>query len=203
MPINSPLLASAQDGQLVYEAAGLAQDCCPIAMTGDGRVALAATSSGSVISIGWPRHPEVSAAARADADPGDADFDGMLSFSGAARPGLASPGASKPGAAQYKHLFVQVGAANALSPRDRHATSGDSAPRNAACVGMHSPARVAQGQAGSSHAAPKGSMAGSGDNSGQGAEGGLGPGWHEYRLHVGRITAIKVLHHAGIMFTAR
>jgi hypothetical protein len=189
------LYHSLQDGQLVYETSGLAQDCC-MAMTADGRVVLAATSSGSVISIGWPRHPEAPAAA-ADAD-ADADFDGMLSFSGAARPAPASPGA-KASPAQYKHLSVQVGAGSALSPRDRNAKSGDSTPRTA---GVHSPERGAHGQA-SSPAVPKGSIPGAGENSGQAAEGSLGPGWHEYRLHAGRITAIKILHHAGIMFTAR
>lgn len=178
----------------MYEASGLAQDCCPMAMTGDGRVCLAATSTGSVISIGWPRHPEAPAA---DAD-ADADFDGMLSFSGAARPAPASPGA-KPGPMQYKHLSVQVGAGSALSPKDRNAKSGDSTPRTA---GVHIPARGAHGQA-SSPAVPKGSMPGAGENSGQAAEGSLGPGSHDYKLHAGRITAIKILHHAGIMFTAR
>lgn len=201
----------------MHEVSGLAQDCCPMAMTGDGRVALAATSSGSVISIGWPRHPEAPAPTAADQLlPGDADgFDGLLSFSGASpvRPAPASPGARQ-GPAQYKHLSVQVGLASALSPRDHNAASGASTPGTAAAeAGVHTPARAsAPGQA-SALTTPQGytpaaaaAAARRGANDGQGpsaAEGRLGAGWHEYRLHAARITAVKILHHAGIMFTAR
>jgi hypothetical protein len=191
-----------QGGQLVYEATGLPADCCPIAMTGDGRVVLAATSTGSIISLGWPQHPEPPAAA-AQFDEEDLDFDGLgLSFSGAAR----SPGApqavggrlgSGPG---FKNLSVQVGSAAAgASPRNH---SGKSTPRVQlqGAGGVHSPgqaqaAQAAQGQS-STPAAPKAGH--------RGADcGASGSGRHEYQLHATRITAIKILHHAGIMFTAR
>lgn len=186
----------------MYEASGLGQDCCPIAMTGDGRVVLAATSTGSIVSIGWPQHPQPPAAANQLLED-DLDFDSILSFSGAARPSMASPVAKLGGG--FKNLSVQVGAGSSASPRDH---SNKSTPRMQlqGLVGAQSPAQSAQGQ-GSSKAGAAATPAGGAQQHAQsigGADGsGLGPGWHEYRLHATGITAIKVLHNAGIMFTAR
>jgi hypothetical protein len=185
----------------VYEASGLSQDCCPIALTGDGRVVLAATGTGSVVSIGWPQHPIPPAAAN-QLQEDDLDFDGILSFSGAARPSAPSPVAKL--SRGFKNLSVQVGAGSSGSPRDH---SNKSTPRMqlqgpvAAC----SPARSAQVQDSSkaSPAAAVGAQQHAPSCAGGGGTSGLGLGRHEYRLHATRITAIKVLHNAGIMFTAR
>lgn len=192
-----------QGGQLVYEATGLPPDCCPMAMTGDGRVVLAATSTGSVISLGWPQHPEPPAAA-AQFDEQDLDFEGVgLSFSGAARPrGAPAAGGRVGSGAGFKNLSVQVGsAATSPSPRSH---SGKSTPRVQlqGAVGVHSPqAQAAQGQGpSSSPAAPKASRHGAAGGADCGSS---VPGRHEYQLHATRITAIKILHHAGILFTAR
>ncbi|KAF6260716.1 hypothetical protein COO60DRAFT_1637364 [Scenedesmus sp. NREL 46B-D3] len=46
-----------QDGQLAYELTGLGNDASPLAVTGDGRVVLACTNRGSIISIAWPKDP--------------------------------------------------------------------------------------------------------------------------------------------------
>lgn len=206
-----------QDGRLVYEASGLAQDCCPLAMTGDGRVALAATSIGSIVSIGWPQHPEGSAAA-GDVVTDLVDADGFLSFSGAAQFTPASPQVSspvsklRPGA--YQHLSIHVGAASsALSPRDRPAKPSDSAttPRMQAHAAGGAVHGAAAGHAGGKAAAAgaHGHLSRPGTGSSSAPTGyadgssALGPGWHEYRLHAERITAVKILHHAGILFTAR
>jgi hypothetical protein len=205
----------------VYEASGLAQDCCPLAMTGDGRVALAATSAGSIVSIGWPQHPEASAAA-VDVATDIVDADGFLSFSGAAQFTPASPQVSSPAGklrqGAYQHLSVHVGAASsALSPRDR-ATKPNETPatprmqKHAVGGVVHGAAGAPAGHAGSKAAAAAGahghvSRPGTGASSVQSVDADssspLGPGWHEYRLHAGRITAVKILHHAGILFTAR
>lgn len=47
-----------QDGCLAYELTGLGNDTSPMAVTGDGRVVLACTNRGSVVSIAWPKDPE-------------------------------------------------------------------------------------------------------------------------------------------------
>lgn len=175
-------------------------------MTGDGRVVLAATSTGSIISIGWPQHPEPPAAANQYPED-DLDFDGMLSFSGAARPSAASP-VGKLGGGGLHNLSVQVGAGSNLSPRD-HSNRSTHRMQLQGAAGVQSPGRHAQQQQGPGKASPSaaggvclpGAKPGSA-HGGSGAEG-LGPGRHEYRLHASRITAIKVLHNAGIMFTAR
>lgn len=167
-----------------------------MAMTGDGRVVLAATSTGSVISLGWPQHPEPPAAA-AQFDGEDLDFEGLgLSFSGAARPSVG---------AGFKKLSVQVGsAADSPSPRNHSGKSTPGVQLQGAVPlpGVHSPqAQAVQGlRPSSSPAAPK---AGRHGTAGGADCGSSVPGRHEYQLHATRITAIKILHHAGILFTAR
>jgi len=203
-----------QGGQLVYEASGLAQDCCPMALTGDGRVVLAATSTGSVISIGWPKHPEEDS----QHHQGDVTDLGFGSISGAAQP-ASVPRINKVAlhaAGAYRHLSVQVDAAGGSSPRDTNSKSGSSTPRGpatgAAALPVPGPAGTKSGVAGRNKGsvlqqpqARPGTSSSSDQEQGP-ADGGshaLAPGRHEYRLHTTRVTAMKVLHHAGIMFTAR
>lgn len=174
-----------QEGQLVYEASGLPHDCCPIAMTGDGRVVLAATSSGSITSIGWPKQPELSTDA---GEHSGVPADDLSSTAGAVKAAQAPPPPVKldlhGAGAAFKQLSVQVDAANThQSPRGSSIQSGSSTARQRAADPN---GRAAQPQA-----------------SNTGTEGNRGPGRHEYRLHASRITAIKILHHAGVMFTAR
>lgn len=210
--------AALQDGQLVYEAAGLPSDCCPIAMTGDGRVVLAATCAGAVISLGWPKHPGAAADSAASTAPDDA-YDGMdFSLSGCTpkppylggTPG--SPGGLKLQAAgAYKHLSVQVDAASSsVSPRGGANSSSKSAGSTPSNSNTQAGTPDAQGRgvhgkgAGQSHGKSSSGCGGSSGTACGGADSkGALQGRHEYRLHASRITAIKVLHHAGVMFTAR
>lgn len=203
---------------MAYEASGLAQDCCPMALTGDGRVVLAATSSGSVISIGCPKHPEEDSQHH-QGDVTDLGFGSISGAAGAAQPASVPP-INKLGlhaAGAYRHLSVQVDAAGGgASPRDTNSKSGSSTPRGPAAgvagVSVPGPAGskggVAGGNKGSVLQQPQarpGTSSSSDQEQGP-ADGGshaLSPGRHEYRLHTARVTAMKVLHHAGIMFTAR
>jgi hypothetical protein len=225
LTISHTVSCCVQDGRLVYEASGLAQDCCPLAMTGDGRVALAATSTGSIISIGWPQRPEPSGTSPSGTTD-LVDADGFLSFSGAAQLTPASPRVSSPSSklrpGAYQHLSVHVGAASSgLSPRDRATKTTDSAitPRmqvHAAGGAAHGHTGAAAGHAGSKaaaaaagapgahgHVSRPGTGASSVPSGADDSSSPVGPGRHEYRLHAGRITAVKILHHAGILFTAR
>eukprot|EP00879_Flechtneria_rotunda_P002831 GHRR01003044.1.p1 GENE.GHRR01003044.1~~GHRR01003044.1.p1 ORF type:complete len:947 (+),score=451.86 GHRR01003044.1:130-2841(+) len=219
-----------QGGQLKYEISGLGHDASPMALTGDGRVLLVATSKGSVISVGWPKDPEEAGHHRTP------QLKKLAQQQQQQYNGPASPVMRKQG-----NLSVQVGAAlgsptgesnSAVAPGGmaRPAARGRQSPRtpfgDSADSAAHqqqqrgpidsidptrpvtptSPPKAGTGPPGSPGA---GSFASSGVSDGAatagcGAVGGEAsvPGMKEYRLHGARITAIKVLHSAGVMFTA-
>ncbi|KAF8067333.1 CFAP57 [Scenedesmus sp. PABB004] len=57
-----------QGGQLMYELSGLgSNDSSPVALTAAGRVVLAATARGGVLSVPWPRDAEAAGEAQRDA----------------------------------------------------------------------------------------------------------------------------------------
>lgn len=215
-----------------------------MALTGDGRVLLAGTSRGSVISIPWPKDPQETgqqqqqmAALAAD----DAGGFGAVSQQQDHNQGIQSnetPGLSQSAAAQHsqmhagllKHLSVQVEAGGSLSPRSSvlmpgtaaaAKTSGSSlaakTPQAAktplgaktpgrAATAAHTPAAAAAvaGTQGSASGNQQDKTSQPGDRqAGSDTAPGSHQGFKEYRLHAARITAMKMLHSSGILFTAR
>jgi hypothetical protein len=174
-----------QRGQVMYECAGLAHECCDIALAAGGRVVLAATGTGSVVSIGWPQDP---AAADAASDEQELSLPG----SRGGTPRSSAAASTPPGA--LRHLTVQVGDAAGT------AAGASPSPRSAAGT-PHAAGRAAVAGASASGAAATLSGARLGANLRAVLQ--LQPGWQEHKLHGGRITAMKVLHGAGVLFTAR
>lgn len=233
-----------QGGQLVYEVSGLGNDASPMALTADGRVLLAGTSRGSVISIPWPKDPAAAGQQQLQAARGDAGAQSMGGFAAMQADNMQGSkhsnvvGTAAPINAQQqnlhagllKHLTVQVesGSSGFSSPRGSAIVSDSKTPKMPAdslsakspraCKTPHS-ARTPSKQAASTDSPPLSSFGQQQQQQGQSGveqrpsqaiangEGGDAAGSHqgfkEYRMHSARITAIKVLHTAGVMFTAR
>lgn len=182
-------------------------------MTGDGRVVLAATSTGSVLSIGWPQHPELGVASPTSAT---VQSDNNFSMPGSSKAAPASPDGklALPLATAYKHLSVHIEGAINVSSCGTSINSGSSTTRSHADLQGSSPGathpsahpkgKSAHGAAGKSSVTTTQGVASNHGSRVEKVNGdSLNEGRHEYRLHAARITAIKILHHAGVMFTAR
>jgi hypothetical protein len=246
-----------QDGRLAFEVSGLGSDSAPMALTGDGRVLLAATSRGSIISVGWPRNPAASNGSLPSA--------GFTTAGNLADPtqqrqtaqGMASSVGEAAGhAGKHHRLHVQIdlgdveGTAGSLAGGNlpgaggSHAGGSPSSPcARASMYGSTVGTPTAGSKEGSSrmsvfnksklqplqlqdlldpdtpsgspsgmgwsaaaspalHCASTASAAGTGAGTGA-AVAGCGAGMMEHRLHAARITAVRVLHTAGAVFSAR
>lgn len=222
----------------MFEVAGLGTDASPMALTGDGRVLLAGTNRGSVISIPWPKDPEGvgqqqqqlrEAAGLAAASQQDY-VQGFL-LDDARSPPMPSGPHAYVHAGLMKHLSVQVETGGAVSPRSSAMTPGSAAGKTPGTVPA---ARTPQStKTPHGHNAGRTSATSSPSHAHNGQQQGLSgahqeqqhqqdaalqsddvsagsnaatqshQGFKEYRLHAARITAIKVLHTSGLMFTAR
>uniref|UniRef100_A0A383W626 Uncharacterized protein n=1 Tax=Tetradesmus obliquus TaxID=3088 RepID=A0A383W626_TETOB len=265
-----------QDGQLAYELAGLGNDASPMAITGDGRVVLACTNTGSIISIAWPKDPEAAGRRQQEEQQQSrAASNGAVLADTAAGMEDAHGAAGSHAAQAMKHLSVQVGSGPLLSPRaSGYAAAAAKTPGSTLSARTPHTAKTPHGAAasartpGSWRAANSPSFAAANHHPGSDPQqphqhhqqlqvvldapgtpadsadayseltspGPLSPGplshapaspsrssraWpaaeegaaaaavtpghgrmKEYRLHSSRITAIKVLHTAGVVFTA-
>eukprot|EP00878_Enallax_costatus_P010135 GHUV01010580.1.p1 GENE.GHUV01010580.1~~GHUV01010580.1.p1 ORF type:complete len:1050 (+),score=361.27 GHUV01010580.1:412-3561(+) len=238
-----------QDGHLAFEVAGLGHDASPMALTGDGRVLLAGTSRGSVISIPWPKDPQAAGEQQQQMralGAADAAADGLAGFGAAGQQqqdhnqGILlddAAGQGQSAAAQHaqmhagllKHLSVQVEAGGMLSPRSSVITPGSAAtaktpssalaartpqtaktPLGAKAPGRPSTAAHMPGAVPAVTGTPGSASGNQQDAASQPGASRVGddstPGSHqgfkEYRLHAARITAMKMLHSSGVLFTA-
>lgn len=265
-----------QDGQLAYELAGLGNDASPMAITGDGRVVLACTNRGSIISIAWPKDPEAAGRRQQEEQQQSrAASNGAMPADTAAGMEDVHAAAGSHAAQAMKHLSVQVGSGPLLSPRASGYAAAAKTPGSSLSARTPHTAKTPHGAAasartpGSWRAANSPSFAAATHHPGSDPQqrqhhqqqlhvvldtpgtpadqanayseltspGPLSPGplshppaspsrsiraWpaaeegaaaaavtpghgrmKEYRLHSSRITAIKVLHTAGVVFTAR
>eukprot|EP00775_Hariotina_reticulata_P011301 gene11301-11451_t len=248
-----------QDGRLAFEVSGLGCDSSPMALTGDGRVLLAATSRGSIISVGWPKDPASSeqllpsvgfntAAAGNVADPnqqrqmaedqappaveaaahagkhnrlrvhielGEVDgaassmaggkVPGATGFCGAGSPGSPCARASMYGSAAGTPTSSSKAGSTRMSAFNKgklqHLQLPELLATDASMPG--SPCGIGWSAAGSpiTQSAFTASAAGVGASSGAAAAG-CGTGMMEHRLHGARVTAMKILHTAGAVFSA-
>ncbi|WIA33170.1 hypothetical protein OEZ86_006317 [Tetradesmus obliquus] len=264
-----------QDGQLAYELAGLGNDASPMAITGDGRVVLACTNRGSIISIAWPKDPEAAGRRQQEEQQQSrAASNGAVLADTAAGMEDAHGAVGSHAAQAMKHLSVQVGSGPLLSPRASGYAAAAKTPGSTLSARTPHTAKTPHGAAasartpGSWRAANSPSFAAANHHPGSDPQqphqhhqqlqvvldapgtpadsadayselaspGPLLPGplshapaspsrssraWpaaeegaaaaavtpghgrmKEYRLHSSRITAIKVLHTAGVVFTA-
>jgi hypothetical protein len=264
-----------QDGQLAYELAGLGNDASPMAITGDGRVVLACTNRGSIISIAWPKDPEAAGRRQQEEQQQSRTVSSNSMLAADPAVGIEDATADTSGHAgqAMRHLSVQIGAGPLLSPGSSGLTTAAKTPGSAlsartphtaktphraaaaartpgSCRALSSPSLAAANNASTDPQQPQqhqqlqvvlespGTPTDSSDAySVPTSPGPMSPGplshgpaspsrssraWpaadqgnaaaavtpghvtmKEYRLHSSRITAIKVLHTAGVVFTAR
>lgn len=184
-----------QGGKLEFEMSGLGQDFAPVAVAGDGRVALAATGRGSVLAMGWPRELPLAGGATS------IDVRDSVGNEGV-KPTPRNPGVKS---------TPRQGAVSQVTPRSGGIggeAGGQNAGVNGAGVqnGVSEDGHVATSQGGNSHGemavgTPGDSNERSAAISSSGAA--SSSGVKEYRLHSCRVACMTLLASKGLLFTAR